>query len=127
VRDHVIEHILDAFAASYLFFMTFKIPQKGASRSAIRGAPEGCRGRIHQRKAAWDEDEEGAMTGAMRDALELIRSLKKQYPDETEDQLVSRFQKELEADRALKRAVMRDVFNDLLQELDEGKPPNSKV
>jgi 2-polyprenyl-6-methoxyphenol hydroxylase-like FAD-dependent oxidoreductase len=67
------------------------------------------------------------MAGAMRDALELIRSLKKQYPDETEDQLVSRFQKELEDDRALKRAVMRDVFNDLLQELDEGKPPNSKV
>jgi hypothetical protein len=31
------------------------------------------------------------MTGAMREALELIRSLKKQYPDETEDQLVSRF------------------------------------
>ena len=52
------------------------------------------------------------MTGAMRDALELIRSLKKQYPDETEDQLVSRFQKELEADRALK----------LLRELDEGNP-----
>ena len=66
----------------------------------------------------------GAMTGAMRDALELIRSLKKQYPDETEDQLVSRFQKELEADRALKRAIMRDVFNNLLQELDEGKPPD---
>jgi hypothetical protein len=66
------------------------------------------------------------MTGAMRDALELIRSLKKQYPDETEDQLVSRFQKELEADRALKRAIMRDVFHDLLQELGEGKPPNSK-
>ena len=63
----------------------------------------------------------GAMTGAMRDALELIRSLKKQYPDETEDQL---FQKELEADRASKRAVMREVFNDLLQELDKGKPPN---
>jgi hypothetical protein len=36
------------------------------------------------------------------------------------------FQKELEADRALKRAIMRDVFNDLLQELGEGKPPNSK-
>jgi hypothetical protein len=69
----------------------------------------------------------GSNAGAMRDALELIRSLKKQYPDETEDQLVSRFQKELEDDRALKRAVMRDVFNDLLQELDEGKPPNSKV
>jgi 2-polyprenyl-6-methoxyphenol hydroxylase-like FAD-dependent oxidoreductase len=64
------------------------------------------------------------MTGAMRDALELIRSLKKQYPDETEDQLVSRFQKELEADLASKRAVMREVFNNLLQELDEGKPPD---
>ena len=66
------------------------------------------------------------MTGAMRDALELIRSLKEQYPDETEDQLISRFQKELERDQALKRALMRDVFNELLQELGEGKPPNSK-
>jgi hypothetical protein len=66
----------------------------------------------------------GAMTGAMREALELIRSLKKQYPDETEDQLVSRFQKELESDQALKRAVLRDVFNELLQELDDGKSPN---
>jgi hypothetical protein len=64
------------------------------------------------------------MTGAMRDALELIRSLKEQYPDETEDQLISRFQKELEDDRALKRGLMRDVFKDLLQGLGEGKPPH---
>jgi hypothetical protein len=62
----------------------------------------------------------------MRDALELIRSLKETHPDETEDQLVSRFQKELEGDQALKRALMRDIFKDLLQELGEGKPPNSK-
>jgi transcriptional regulator len=47
------------------------------------------------------------MTEAMRDALELIRILKEQYPDEIE-----------------KRAVLRDVFNELLQELDEGKSPN---
>ena len=67
------------------------------------------------------------MTGAMRDALELIRSLKKQYPDETEDQLIGRFQKELEDDRALKRDLMRDVFNGLLQKLSQGEPPNSKV
>ena len=66
------------------------------------------------------------MTEAMRDALELIRSLKEQYPDETEDQLISRFQKELEGDRALKRALMREVFKNLLQELGEGKPPNSE-
>ena len=46
------------------------------------------------------------MTGAMRDALELIRSLKEQYPDETEDQLISRFHKELEADQALRRALI---------------------
>ena len=59
------------------------------------------------------------MTGAMRDALELIRNLKEQYPDETEDQLISRFQKELEGDRTLKRALMRDVFKDLLQELGD--------
>jgi len=63
------------------------------------------------------------MTGAKGDALELIRSLKEQYPDETEDQLISRL-KELEGDQALKRAVLRDVFNELLQELDEGKSPN---
>jgi 2-polyprenyl-6-methoxyphenol hydroxylase-like FAD-dependent oxidoreductase len=66
------------------------------------------------------------MTGAMRDALELIRSLKETHPDETEDQLISRFQKELEGDQALKRALMRDVFKHLLQELGEGKPPNAK-
>jgi hypothetical protein len=66
------------------------------------------------------------MTGAMRDALELIRSLKKQYPDETEDQLISGFHKELEGDQTLRRALMRDVFKNLLQELGEGKPPNSK-
>jgi hypothetical protein len=64
------------------------------------------------------------MTGAIPDALELIRSLKEQYPDETEDQLISRFQKELEDDPALKRGLMRDVFKDLLQELGKGKPPN---
>jgi hypothetical protein len=65
------------------------------------------------------------MAGAkLRDALEPIRSLKEQYPDETEDQWFSRFQKELEGDKALKRTIMREVFNDLLQELGEGKPPN---
>jgi hypothetical protein len=57
----------------------------------------------------------GAMTGAMREALELIRSLKKQYPDETEDQLVSRFQKELESDQALKRAVLRHRHPSILK------------
>ena len=44
----------------------------------------------------------------------------------TEDQLISRFHKELEGDQALRRALMRDVFKHLLQELGEGKPPNSK-
>jgi 2-polyprenyl-6-methoxyphenol hydroxylase-like FAD-dependent oxidoreductase len=68
----------------------------------------------------------GSNDEAMRDALELIRSLKEQYPDETEDQLISRFHKELEGDQALRRALMRDVFKHLLQELGEGKPPNSK-
>jgi hypothetical protein len=37
------------------------------------------------------------MTGAMRDALELIRSLKEQYPNETEDRLINRFLKEVGA------------------------------
>ena len=54
------------------------------------------------------------MTDAMRDALQLIRSLKEQHPDETEDQLISRFHKELEGDQALRRALMRDVFKNLL-------------
>ena len=66
------------------------------------------------------------MTGAMRDALELIRSLKEQYPDETEDQLISRFHKELEGDQALRRALMRDVFQNLLQELGEGGSRRTK-
>ena len=66
------------------------------------------------------------MTEAMRDALGMsTRSPKETHPDETEDQLISRFQKELEGYlQALKRALMRDVFKDLLQELGEGKPPN---
>lgn len=55
------------------------------------------------------------MTEAMRDALERIRSLKEQYPEETEDQLISRFHKELEGDQPLRRALMRDVFKHLLQ------------
>jgi 2-polyprenyl-6-methoxyphenol hydroxylase-like FAD-dependent oxidoreductase len=66
------------------------------------------------------------MTDAMRDALQLIRSLKEQHPDETEDQLISRFHKELEGDQTLRRALMRDVFKHLLQELGEEQPPNSK-
>ena len=66
------------------------------------------------------------MTEAMRDALELIRSLKEQYPDETEDQLISRFHKELEGDQALRRALMRDVFQNLLQELGEGGSRRTK-
>jgi hypothetical protein len=67
------------------------------------------------------------MTGAMRDALELIRSLKEQYPKETEDRLISRFQKELEGDKTLKRALMRDVFKNLLQELEAHQRPWSMV
>jgi 2-polyprenyl-6-methoxyphenol hydroxylase-like FAD-dependent oxidoreductase len=67
------------------------------------------------------------MTGAMRDALELIRSLKEQYPKETEDRLISRFQKELEGDKTLKRALMRDVFKNLLQEFEAHLRPWSMV
>jgi hypothetical protein len=53
----------------------------------------------------------GAMTGAKAEALELIRSLKEQYPDETEDQLISRFLKELEGDQALKHAPSCVTFS----------------
>jgi hypothetical protein len=60
------------------------------------------------------------MTEAMRDALALIRSLKEQYPDETEDQLISRFQKELEGDQTLKRALMRDVFKGVASRIRQG-------
>ena len=63
------------------------------------------------------------MTGVLSDALELIRSLKVQFPDETNDQLISRFLKEREGDPAFKRAVLRDVLNHLLRELGERKPP----
>ena len=56
------------------------------------------------------------MIGAKGDALELIRSLKEQYPHETEDQLISRFLKELEGDQALKRAVLRDIFNECFKD-----------
>jgi hypothetical protein len=50
------------------------------------------------------------MTEAMRDALELIRILKEQYPDETEDQLISRFHKELEDDQALRRSSAKRAW-----------------
>ena len=66
------------------------------------------------------------LSGAMRDAFGTGTKPERKYPDETEDQLISRFHKELEDDQALRRALMRDVFKHLLQELGEGKPANSK-
>ena len=68
------------------------------------------------------------MTGALSDALELIGSLKEQFPDDTDDQLISRFLKEREGDQAFKRAVLRDVVNHLLREMGERElptPPSS--
>jgi hypothetical protein len=57
------------------------------------------------------------MTGTkLRDALELLRGLKKQYPNESDDELERRFRSELERG-AMRRAIVEDVFKEWLQQL----------
>ena len=59
-----------------------------------------------------------AMTGAkLREAMALLRSLKHQYPDDSDELLQQRFRKELESDAARSRAIIEDIYRELLQEL----------
>lgn len=54
-----------------------------------------------------------AMTGAkLREAMDLLRSLKQKYPEDSDELLQQRFRKELE-----RRAVIEDIYRGWLQEL----------
>jgi hypothetical protein len=59
-----------------------------------------------------------AMTGAkLREAMDLLRSLKQQYPDDSDELLQQRFRKELESDPAIRRAIIEDIYREWLREL----------
>jgi hypothetical protein len=53
-----------------------------------------------------------------RGALELMRSLMKQYPNDSEEQLQRRFMEEYERDPTRKESLRREVLNDLLREIE---------
>lgn len=64
------------------------------------------------------------MTSAkLRQALDLMRDLMKKYPNESDEQLQRRFREELVRDPAMQDAIRRDIFIDLLRELQAGKAP----
>jgi hypothetical protein len=53
-----------------------------------------------------------------REALELMRSLMRQYPNDSEEQLQRRFMDEYERDPTRKESLRREVLNDLLREIE---------
>jgi hypothetical protein len=53
-----------------------------------------------------------------REALELMRSLMKQYPNDSEEQLQRRFMDEYERDPSRKESLRREVLNDVLREIE---------
>ena len=58
------------------------------------------------------------MTGAKRrEAMDLLRSLKQQYPDDSDELLQQQFRKELESDPAIRRAIIEDIYREWLREL----------
>jgi hypothetical protein len=59
-----------------------------------------------------------AVTGAkLREAMDLLRSLKQKYPEDSDELLQQRFRKELERHPAMRRAVIEDIYRGWLQEL----------
>jgi hypothetical protein len=68
--------------------------------------------------------QEGRVTGAkLRQAVELMRNLMKKYPNGSDEELHRRFREELVRDPAMQDAIRRDIFIDLLRELQAGKTP----
>ena len=61
------------------------------------------------------------MSGALQEALSLLRGLIEKYPEESDEQIGRRFQQEIKNDPALQRAIYEDVYRDLFQELTGGK------
>ena len=58
------------------------------------------------------------MSGAkLREAMDLLRSLKQQYPDDSDELLQQRFRTELEGDPAIRRAMIEDIYRQWLREL----------
>jgi hypothetical protein len=53
-----------------------------------------------------------------REALELMRSLMKQYPNDSEEQLQRCFMDEYERDPSRKESLRREVLNDVLREIE---------
>jgi hypothetical protein len=53
----------------------------------------------------------------LREAMDLLRNLKQQYPEDSDELLQQRFRKELERDPAMRRAVIEDIYREWLQEL----------
>jgi hypothetical protein len=53
-----------------------------------------------------------------REALELMRSLMKQYPNDSEEQLQRRFMDEYDRDPSRKESLRREVLNDVLREIE---------
>ena len=53
----------------------------------------------------------------LREAMDLLRSLKQKYPEDSDELLQQRFRKELERHPAMRRAVIEDIYRGWLQEL----------
>ena len=57
------------------------------------------------------------MTGAkLREAVDLLRSLKQKYPEDSDELLQQQFRKELERHPAMRRAVIEDIYRGWLRE-----------
>ena len=61
------------------------------------------------------------MSGALHEALSLLRGLKEKYPEESEEQIGRGFQLELKNDPSLQRTIYEDVYRNVFQELTRGK------
>ena len=57
------------------------------------------------------------MSGALQEALSLLRGLMEKYPQESDEQIGRRFHQEIRNDPALQRAIHEDVYRNLFQEL----------
>ena len=61
------------------------------------------------------------MTGALREALSLLRGLMEKYPEESDEQIGRQFQQEINNDPALQCSIYKDIYRDLFQKLTGGK------
>ena len=65
------------------------------------------------------------MTGAkLKEAIELMRSLMKQYPKASEEELAERFAAEIRTDEAMFKAIVEDAFHLISREIGKGGSVN---